>query len=79
MYGFFFKIICEFLYILGYIDNLMIYVLICMFFLVRKFGSMVIKNLNLIIKGKIRCIIDENMIKIDVCYNICFYKFYVRL
>lgn len=57
----------------------MVYVLIFMFFLVEKFGNMVIKSLNLIIKGKIRCIIDENMIKIDVCYNICFYKFFVRL
>lgn len=57
----------------------MVYVLIFMFFLVEKFGNMVIKSLNLIIKWKIRCIIDENMIKIDVCYNICFYKFFVRL
>lgn len=79
MHALFLKTIRELLYILGYIDNSMIYVPTCMSSIVRKSGSMATKNSNPTTKGKTRCIIDENMIKIDVCHNTRLHKLYVRL
>lgn len=66
-------------YILGYIDSSMINLPTCMSSLIGKSGNIATKNSIPITKVKTLFIIDENMIKINVCHNIRLHLILIKI